>query len=303
VPGLPLSARARVLPHEPDPILVQFDGAPCAWRAAAGPFALLADRALPGFAPAPVVEPSPLPPAAPSGASRRGRGWIDESERDFVLSSQAGRHRLQADAIDLAWSADGLRVWCPTPPADDPARQAALGIGLVAALAARGVFCLHASAVRWRDGCVAFAGASGAGKSTLARAIDAAGLAPRVVDDVLPLDRDAVAWPAFPQWKLPPAAWWPAAQGGLRLEALVLLARGAGAHCTALSGSAAVQALIAATAGARAFPEPVLAEHLAVVARWSRRLPVLRLTVPDRPRDPAGAARAAFDVLDAQPWS
>lgn len=303
MPGLPLSAPARVPAHEPDPILVQFDGAPCAWRAAAGPFTLLSDRALPGFAPAAAVALPPAPAGPMVGASRRGRGWIDESERDFVLAAHGGHHRLQADAIDVAWSSDGRRLWCPTPPADDAAREAALGIGLVAALAARGVFCLHASAVRWRGGCVAFAGASGAGKSTLARALDAAGLAARVGDDVLPLDRDGTAWPAFPQWKLPPAAWWPAGRGGLRLEALAVLARGAGAHCTALSGSAAVQALIAATAGARAFPEPVLAEHLAVVARWSQRLPVLRLTVPDRPRDPAGAAHAAFDVLDAQPWA
>lgn len=302
MPGLPLSRGAPGPVRGSDPILVQFEGAACRWQAAAGPFALLADRALPGFAAAAAVEPSP-PPVAATGASRCGRGWIDEAERDFVLSSHADHHRLAAAAVDVAWSADGRRIWCPTPPAGTAARQAALGIGLVAALAARGVFCLHASAVRWRGGCVAFAGASGAGKSTLARAIDAAGLAARVADDVLPLDRDGIAWPAFPQWKLPPSAWWPAPAGGLRLRALLLPVRGAGAHCAPLAGSAAVQALIAATAGARAFPEAVLAEHLAVLARWSQRVPVLRLTVPDRPDDPDGAARAAFDVLDALPWA
>lgn len=291
-----------MLAPDPDPILLQFDGAPCAWQGAAGPFALRADRALRGLVAAPPLAPLPPPDDAPR-ALRRGRGWIDASEHDFMLSAHAGHHRLDAGALTVAWSHDGERVWCPAPPADAAACEAAAGIGLVAALAARGVFCLHASAVRWRGGCVAFTGASGAGKSTLARALDAARLAPRVADDVLPLDRDGLAWPAFPQWKLPPDAWWHARGGALRLEALAVLARGPAAHCTALPAAQAVQALVGATAGARAFPEPVLAEHLAMVARWSRRVPVWRLTVPDRPGDPAGAARAAFDVLDAQPWA
>lgn len=286
----------------PDPILLQFDGAPCAWQGSAGPFALYADRGLRGFDAVPPRAP-PAPPDDAPRASRRGRGWIDDVEREFVLSAHAAHHRLDAGALSVAWSRDGGRIWCPAPPAAGAAGEAAAGIGLVAALAARGVFCLHASVVRWRGGCVAFAGASGAGKSTLARALDAAGLAARVADDVLPVDRDALAWPAFPQWKLAPEAWWPARGGALRLEALVMLARGPAAHCTALPAAQSVQALVSATAGARAFPEPVLADHLAAVARWSRRLPVWRLTVPDRPLDPAGAARAAFDVLEAQPWA
>lgn len=291
-----------MLAPDPDPVLLQFDGKPCAWQGAVGPFALRADRALRGSVAAPPLAPPPPPADAPR-AVRRGRGWIDACEREFELTAHAGHQRLDAGPLSVAWSNDGRRVWCPVAPADGAGCEAAAGIGLVAALAARGVFCLHASAVRWRGGCIAFSGASGAGKSTLAGALDALRLAPRVADDVLPLDRDGLAWAAFPQWKLPPEAWWPARDGALRLEALVLLARGPSAHCTALPASQAVQALVGATAGARAFPEPVLAEHLAMVARWSRGLPVWRLTVPDRPGDLAGAARAAFDVLDAQPWA
>lgn len=285
--------------HEPRPILLQFDLAACAWQGSAGPCAVLADRALPGFVPAPPhTAPSPPPPVA-SPLRRDGRGWIDDAERGFALEMHPGHAVLAADAARVAWSADGARVWFEAPP--DAARALAfgLGIGLVAALAARGVFCLHASAVRWRDGCIAFAGPSGAGKSTLARALGDAGVAARVADDVLPVDAEGLAWPAFPQLKLPPERWWPASGGGLRLAALVVLARGAAAGCERLGPAPAMQALVAATAGARAFPDAVLGRHLAQCARWSAGLPVWRLTVPARALDPEGAARDAFARLDA----
>jgi hypothetical protein len=300
VPGLPLIRSAPVPSRAPYPILLQFDDAPCAWRGVAGPFAVLADRDLPGFAPATAIAPPP-PPVDAVLERRHERGWIDDAERSFVLERHAHHAVLAADGARLAWTADGARVWVRGLASARDGLAFGVGIGLVAALAARGVFCLHASALRWRGGCVAFAGPSGAGKSTFARAIDAAGLAARVADDILPLDRDGLAWPAFPQLKLPATCWHPPTAGGLRLRALVVLARGAAPHCAVLPSSQAVQALVAATAGARAFPEPVLAAHLEACARWSAVLPVWRLVVPTRAPDPEGAARAAFDVLEAQP--
>jgi hypothetical protein len=74
---------------------------------------------------------------------------------------------------------------------------------LILALARRGVFCLHAGAVRTKNGeAVLILGRSGVGKSTLARADPALSL----VDDIAPvtvMDGQLYLLPHFPQLKLP----------------------------------------------------------------------------------------------------
>jgi hypothetical protein len=287
--------------HAPDTIQLQFGDGALAWRSVAGPMTVLSDRGVPGAIACTHIDADPAP-SAPQLARREGRAWIDAGERGFVLAEHVGYNRLDAAGGAVAWSNDGRRVWLPRADADPRLDlEFGLGIGLVAALAARRVFCLHAAALRWRDGCIALAGASGAGKSTFARAIDDAGLATRLTDDILPVDDAARAWPAFPQLKLAPRQWWPAAGGALPLRGVAVLLRGGSPACLPLAPAAAMQALLAATAGARAFPEPVLGAHLAVCAGWVARVPVWQLAVADRPDDPQAAAREAFDCLQALP--
>lgn len=68
----------------------------------------------------------------------------------------------------------------------------------------RGLFPLHACAVRMGEGCVAVAGDSGVGKSTLASWLERLGY-PIVCDDLCALEADdegVVMWPGFPRVKL-----------------------------------------------------------------------------------------------------
>lgn len=278
-----------------DPILLQFDDAPAAWDGPAGPLRVRADRPLPGFHATPAVTVDPL---GPPGAAvvRAARGTVGGQVRDFALHEHADRVRLVADDVVVGWTRDGRRV---AVEAREPALalEGGLGIGLVAALAARDVFCLHASALAWRDGALVLAGASGSGKSTFARALAARGRV-RLADDILPVDAEGRCWPSFPQLKLDPAQWWPVASGALPVRAVALLVRGDDG-ASRLDESAARTALLAATAGARAFPITVLERHLAACAAWARQLPVWRLGVAHAPHDVGGAAVAALACLES----
>jgi hypothetical protein len=276
-----------------DPILLQFDDAPLAWSGPAGPFRVLADRALPGFV---AVDPQPVPPlpAPGAGETRTIRGIVGGEARELALHEHADRLRLCSGSLDVAWTRDGrrLRVAAPDPAL---ALEGGLGIGLVAALAARDVFCLHGAALGWREGALVLAGPSGSGKSTFARALAARGMT-RLADDILPVDAGGDCWPAFPQLKLDPAAW-SATPGPLPVRAVVLLERGS--QVRRLDVESARTALLAATAGARAFPVAVLSRHLDACAAWARRLPVWRLGVAHAPDDPASAAVEALARLEA----
>jgi len=278
-------------------IHLQFDAGPLICRIPAGPCTAASDRELAGCE-AMRMDSLPLPAMAEPASKQPGRGWIADAERDFVLLRYPRHSMLDAAQGALAWSHDGTRVWLPRVPLDPrTAIEFGFGIGLVAALSERAVFCLHASAVCWRGGALAVMGASGAGKSTFARALDRADSARRIADDILPLDANASAWPAFPQLKLDPSMWWPAHAGALPLRAIALLSRAAQGSCTQLDTRAAMRALLERTAGARTFSPTVHQAHLAHCAAIARDIPVYALQVADCADDPDAAAHAAFAQL------
>ncbi len=132
-------------------------------------------------------------------ATRRVRCWCGGSMYEIRIAG-IGSFSVSSDGheIFLLEKANGLD--------DDVIIEVALGPALVLALAIRGVFCLHASAVKLGDGAVLFLGESAAGKSTLAEMLEdhGAGLI-RVTDDISPLkygkDRFELL-PDFPQLKL-----------------------------------------------------------------------------------------------------
>jgi hypothetical protein len=132
-------------------------------------------------------------------ATRRVRSWCDGASYEIRIAG-IGSFSVSVDGceINLLDKADCLD--------DMVIIEAALGPALLLALAIRGVFCLHASAVKLCDGAVLFLGESAAGKSTLAEMLEdhGAGLI-RVTDDISPLkygkDRFELL-PDFPQLKL-----------------------------------------------------------------------------------------------------
>jgi len=184
-------------------------------------------------------------------------------------------------------------------------REILLGPALVLALAMRGVWSLHASAIVFDHRLMAFLGESGQGKSTLAAYLASEGR-PRwqlVADDILPVVPAAErvdAKPHFPQLKLPMDA-----QPGRHLSESLTL----GSVCTLaqagpdsqsglqlLPPNQAVQALIRSTAGTRLFDLDLLSTHLAFCARAAGQVPVYQLTYPHR-RDTLPAIMELLESL------
>jgi len=162
------------------------------------------------------------------------------------------------------------------------------GPALVLAHSMRANWCLHASAARCNGKTVAFLGESGYGKSTLAGYLHRSGWQ-RVADDILPVTLEGesvLAWPHFPQLKLPeeqqPALHLPES---LPLDLLCLVSptvADEAPRLEPLSATEAVTALLSHTAGTRMFWPELLAQHLEFCARAGQILPAYRLTYPHR---------------------
>jgi len=226
--------------------------------------------------------------------------------RSFVADD--GQRRVEhEDGETFRIGADGLRiervVASPGEPVETATIERALGGALALALATRGIFLLHASAVRSASGVIALTAESGAGKSTLAAAAMAhadLGLV-RVADDQLPVSLSSTprALPHFPQLKLRAGeAYGPAEAPVLPLRMLVEVSRvpglaegrnGTGAHLHRLSDAEACLALTRATVAARLFDPDLLASHFEACAAASKWLQVYRLHYTaglDRLREP-----------------
>lgn len=156
---------------------------------------------------------SSLPPAEPVAECRVVSGWIADRDRKVTCSSHPSGFSLEIEDIGQFWIARAGSAIRLTAAEQGVAafdlEQCVLGPALALALATRGVFLLHASAVA-RDGRLnVFLGLSGAGKSTLARLLAAWSVDgwDLVADDILPVTLDdgrLVALPHYPQYKLSP---------------------------------------------------------------------------------------------------
>jgi hypothetical protein len=182
----------------------------------------------------------------------------------------------------------------PEPGAEGEAvTEALLGPAFALALARRGIFVLHASAVVLRGhGVLGFLGDSGAGKSTLARLLTAAedGIA-LAADDLLAValtaERAEVV-PHVPQLKLGPAAMAAIESLPPRIPLLGLYALAPAPPAAPvetgepLPPAEAAALLIHHTIASILFPEDLLAAHFGFVADLAVRVPLRRLAVPRR---------------------
>lgn len=208
-----------------------------------------------------------------------------------VFSSPPGILLRIEGGSDFRISLDGREITRPGregEPLEGLDREIFLGPALVLARSMRENWCLHASAAQHNGKTIAFLGESGYGKSTLAGHLGRSGWV-RVADDILPVTGEAdrvLAWPHFPQLKLPeeqqPARFLPES---LPLDAICLVAP-AGAdeapRIEALTSTEAVTALLSHTAGTRMFWPELLAKHLAFCAKAGGQLKAYRLTYPHR---------------------
>lgn len=224
------------------------------------------------------------------GALGQRRVDFDDGERFLIAADGATITRARPAA---APSSEGLT------------EERALGAPLALALALRGRFLLHASAVVGNGRAMALTARSGVGKSTLAAFAARASRCEwtRVADDILPveLDHEPLVLPHFPQLKLSAAESYPGlGPPTIPLVALVELDRREPAEAQiavdALAPSAAALALARATVAARLFDGELLERHLVACARAARRLRVVRLRYPSG-LDRLGAVLARLGEL------
>lgn len=168
---------------------------------------LVANRELSGLAVTPV---STVPDIAivvdarPAWSIRVDRS-VSEAGAADPLSVSNVRVDRSDDGLAFVYT-DGCRfwidrrgdtIWMTFDTTLEDACTYLVGPVLSSALRLRGDYSLHASAVRFARGAVAFAGPHGAGKSTLAAALGRAGH-PVIADDVLRLTNHDGWWRAHP---------------------------------------------------------------------------------------------------------
>lgn len=193
-----------------------------------------------------------------------------------------------AGAFAIPYERDCVEV-DPEPGAGEAVlEEALLGPAFALALARRGVFLLHASAVVLQGrGVIGFLGESGAGKSTLARLLTEAGEGVALAADDLLAVEGTTALPCFPQLKLDAAAMAAIADLEPRypllgLYELASAPQNAAAGTEALPAVSAAALLIRHTIAGRLFASDLLAAQLDFAARVAGHVPVRRLRVPRR---------------------
>jgi predicted kinase len=231
-------------------------------------------------------------------ASRGASGWL-------LQAADLGTFGVEASGAALGWLAPSPAG----PPLMDELVTTLLGPPLMLALALRGRWCLHGSALLDGEGVIALLGVSGAGKSTLAAHVEERDPGARVADDVLALtlgaQGGATAWPSLPQLKLSGAAQWRGREA-LPLRAICVLEPDrpdvATVRAEPLAVRAAALAFVRHTVGARLFDAPLAGAHMRAAAMAAEAAPWWRLRVPRR-RSALAAAAALLGQLAREPGS
>ncbi|MBI5351808.1 MAG: hypothetical protein HZB50_04140 [Chloroflexi bacterium] len=222
----------------------------------------------------------------------RTDGWVAGDQRLVeVYDTSRGFLMKVADCGDFIISLHGETInknsWQNKLSQLD--REVILGPALVFALALRGVWSLHASALMYKDKVFAFLGESGQGKSTLAAYLSQNPDWRLVADDILPVIMDVNGLnilPHFPQLKLSVNA-----QPGvglperLPLRYICVLAQANADQMPELhelSTAQTVQALLGHIAGTRMFTPSLLARHLEFSTRSARKISAYKLIHPHR---------------------
>lgn len=224
-------------------------------------------------------------------------GWVANANRLVeIWSASRGILLKVGGSTDFYIAPNGRYILCVNQGNEHESlneidQQTLLGPALVLALAFCGTWCLHASAAICNGILMVFLGESGQGKSTLAASLatfDNPGWR-LVADDILPVTiqkNEIVAWPRFPQLKLPVEAQpGPGLPEHLMISKVCILTNtddNEEPGLQILPSREAVQVFLGHTAGTRLFPPELLAQHLDFCAQAATRVPVYRLNYPHR---------------------
>lgn len=254
-----------------------------------------------------IPSPSSNPDWPQTAAATRfdDRVWLGGREQHLICRAIDDRCWLEAEGlagllVDLEVGAiDRLDISSAgksTIAAGGDPEDLVIGPALTLLLAARGTYCLHASAVVVEGRVKVFLGDSGAGKSTLVAETPLG--VERLADDILPVSVVAelnaagfdapepsvlgpTAWPAYPQLKLPPDAQ-QVAHPAVPVQSIALLeaeapADGALLEITPVSAGDATLLLARHTVAAKLFPPPLLDTHLRACVGWAQSVPISRV--------------------------
>ncbi|MBV6395466.1 MAG: hypothetical protein HFACDABA_01042 [Anaerolineales bacterium] len=220
----------------------------------------------------------------------RARGWLANEQRDLELWTAPPGNLLKTHkGSDIYISPNGgLFIQTDADHLNAVDREALLGPALLLALAARGTWCLHASAAMLHGQAFVFLGESGRGKSTLAAFLARQRNWAWVADDILPFTiaaDEASVWPKFPQLKvrtdsqpgqylpekLPARHFFLLGEAANELPTVRKISRGQAAH-----------ALLSHTASTRLLDPRLLAAHLRACTDAANHISVYELTYPRR---------------------
>jgi hypothetical protein len=229
----------------------------------------------------------------PNELIARTKGWVANAHRTVeIWSAPAGLLVRTQGGNDFVISPDGMsieRTGQVCAGLNEADRQILLGPVLVLALALRGTWSLHASAAIYKGSLILFLGESGQGKSTLAAYLAKEAGWQLAADDILPVTLGTeyvMAWPRFPQLKLPVDAQpGPSLPEQLSISKVCVLSDAGENEMPALErlpASQAVQAFLGHTAATRLFTPELLGRHLVFCSQAAERVPVYRLTYPHR---------------------
>jgi hypothetical protein len=215
----------------------------------------------------------------------RGPGWIGGRWREVECHADASTYSIEVPDVGVfRVSNDGSHIsLCRDNNDPSLLAQALLGPAFILALALKGTWTLHTSAVMFRDRLALFIGESG----FLAEQQEQGWR--RVSDDLLPVvlqEKQLFVLPKFPQLKLPADA-----QPGLQIaeERLpvkaiyVLQGRIANVNSIQvqlLSVKQAALALVRHTVASRLFDGNLQARHLVFCAHVAQQVPVYSLAYP-----------------------
>lgn len=253
------------------------------------------------------LRPSPRSLAVDGNLIYQGPGWVGGTLRNVACWSVNRGYRIEIEGAGR-WLIDRYgHVTALSDAGLNPASLAEVVLGppLILALASRGTWCLHGSALLFEDRVIALLGETGKGKSTLAGHLgteDSPPWAP-VADDLLPMTLDGtapIALPHYPQLKLPPDRQpSPGLPERLPLGGIYVLVEPETTEervaIAPLSGHEQVLSLVRHTMAGRLFDRVLLDRHMAFCAELAARIPIRRLVYPHR-RTALAETRRALEL-------